>query len=95
LLEGKFEAAEQVYDKGTFSRSFAQVSFGEVGLVEEIEAHTAVTGTSDSGSDVTGMLLEHAKKGAKSARILYHNADNVGKCFVGGNPQPIVDGCKS
>jgi hypothetical protein len=95
LLDGQFDAAFDVYENGSFSRSYAELTFGFEGIGGAIPAHTEVTGESESGSVVKGMLLQPAKMGAKVVRILYHNADNVGSCFVGGNPHPVVDGCKS
>lgn len=91
---GQFDVATDVYEKGSYSRSFAELTFGFQGLPGDIGPHVGVVGTSDSGSEIEGMILERGKFGAKVVRILYHNGDNPGSCFVGGNPDAETDGCK-
>lgn len=39
--------------------------------------------------------MDIGNKGDKAVRVLYQNPENLGTCFVGGNPDPKFDGCKS
>lgn len=88
--------AKEVYNLGAFSRTYATLHFGFQGLPEEIAAHSPVTVASTDGETMlAGMVLEKGKFGAKSVRILYDNVDNPEKCYVGGHPDPVVEGCKS
>jgi len=94
--QAKHIKAKDVYNLGAFSRTYATLNFGFEGLPEDIAAHSPVTVASKDGETMlAGMLLEKGKFGDKSVRILYDNVDNVEKCYVGGHPDPVVDGCKS
>lgn len=95
LLGGQVEEAQQVFEKGAFSRSYAELTFGLEGLPGDVKAHSSVKGAADSGEVIMGMMLDHGKLGDKVVRVLYENADNLGFCNVGGNPEPITSGCKS
>jgi hypothetical protein len=94
LLRGaQLEEAKHVYQQGAFSRSFALLNFGFQGLPGDFQPHSPVTGASDSGEMIKGMMLEHGKQGDKVVRILYNNG-NPHSCYVGANTDPVVDGCK-
>ena len=86
--------AKDVYNRGAFSRTYARLDFGDDGTTSEMSAQSPVTVASQDGEEMySGMLLDKVPLGAKSVRIIYGN-DNPQNCFVGGHPEPVVDGCK-
>jgi hypothetical protein len=62
------------------------------GLPGHVDANSQVITTNRT---TTGTILKAGKQGDKSISILYQNSTSLGSCFVGGNPEPIIDGCKS
>jgi hypothetical protein len=94
LADGKFEEATLVYENGSFSRSYALLHLKNKGLPGVVDAHSLATGVTVNSEAVTGTVLEPGKHGDKAIRVLYHNSDGVGSCFVGGNPDPTLNGCK-
>ena len=95
LAADKIKEATKVYEFGAYSRNYAQLQFPVRGLPGTIEPHTTVEGLTESGDKITGTLIDIGNKGDKSVRVLYENDENLGACFVGGNPEPKFDGCKS
>jgi hypothetical protein len=95
LAEENFKEASKVYEYGAYSRNYAQLQFPVRGLPGTVEPHTSVKGLTESGDKITGTLIDIGNKGDKTVRVLYQNANDLGTCFVGGNPEPKLDGCKS
>lgn len=95
LSQDRLDEAKQVYIRGAFSRSYADLQFGFEGLPANIEAHSPVTVERKDGTGVAlkGMLLEPGKRGEKMVRILYKQNENENQCYVGGHPDPVLDGC--
>ena len=94
LADGDLENAKKVYELGAHSRSYAELSLGFEGLPGDIGPHSIASGISVSGQAITGVGIDEAKLGAKTVKIQYHNDDNPVKCLVGGNPDPVTEGCR-
>jgi len=95
LHDAKHIEAKDVYLQGAFSRSVAKLNFGFEGLPGDVAPHSPVTVASEDGNTmIKGELFEHGTLGEKSVHILYDNLDSDRKCFVGGHPEPVVNGCK-
>lgn len=93
LATGDLESAKKVYELGAHSRSYAELSLGFEGLPGDVGPHTIVSGVSVSGEPITGVGIDEGKLGAKTLKVRYHNDENSVQCFVGGNPEPITEGC--
>jgi hypothetical protein len=92
--ESTFEQAKDIYERGSFSKSIAEITFDENGDVQ-IDAGTVVSVTLDDLSIVIGTVMDDVPVGTKPMRIQYQVLDNGGStCNVGGNPTPVLDGCK-
>jgi hypothetical protein len=94
LSEGKFDEASFVYEKGAFSRSNALIHFHGATLPGDIKANTKVTGTAINGDSITGTIFEARSRGKNSVHVFYESPSGLGSCFVGGSPEPVVEGCK-
>jgi len=94
--EEGFHKARQVYEKGAFSRSFATLKLDKE-LPDVVHQYTKVSGITIDAVPVKGEILRSAQKGAKIIDVLYDTDDadaaTVG-CKVGGNPEPVFDGCE-
>lgn len=93
LAAGQLESAKKVYELGAHSRSYAELSLGFDGLPGDVGVHTIASGISVSGEPITGVGIDEGKIGAKVIKIRYHNDENPVQCFVGGNPEPVTEGC--
>lgn len=93
LSEAKLEEAKRLYQQGAFSRSYAELELGFGGLPGDIHGHSTVTGKTDGGEVINGVIMDHGIMGAKTVRIAYDNLDNPAPCYVGGHPEPVFDGC--
>jgi hypothetical protein len=88
-----FSQAQDIYEEGSFSKSIAAITL-DTGALSIILSGTVVTSTSD-GSIVVGTVKDSVAQGTKAMSIQYQVLDNGGStCNVGGNPTPVLDGCK-
>jgi hypothetical protein len=61
----------------------------------KIDADTVVTATRSDGSIVVGTVRNDVPEGTQAVSIQYQvNEEGGSTCNVGGNPSPILDGCK-
>jgi hypothetical protein len=94
LSDGNFDEAGSVYEKGAFSRSNALLHFHGATLPGDIKANSLVTGTAINGESVTGTIIEPKSRGTKSVHVFYESNLGLGSCYVGGSPEPVLEGCK-
>jgi hypothetical protein len=91
--ETTFSQAQDIYEEGSFSKSIAEITL-DTGALSRIDAGTVVTYTSD-GLIVVGTVKTEVAQGSTPMSIQYQVLDNGGlTCNVGGNPTPVLDGCK-
>jgi hypothetical protein len=92
--ETTFQQARDIYEDGSFSKSFAVIQL-DVEAESKIDAKTVVTATLENDSIVVGTVMKDVPKGTKEVRIQYKVTEEGGStCNVGGNPTPILTGCK-
>jgi hypothetical protein len=90
-----FAKAREIYEKGAHSKSIATVTLTQdpVGPINE---GTEVSGTTQSGAQVTGKVYAGVSSGQRSVQIQYDTIsiqnEYVG-CRVGANPEPMTTGC--
>jgi hypothetical protein len=88
-----FTQAFDIYGEGSFSKSYAEIQLDSVAL-SKIDANTVVTVTID-GSTVVGTVMDDVPAGTTAVSIQYKVTEQGGyNCNVGGNPSPVLDGCK-
>jgi hypothetical protein len=88
-----FTQALDIYEEGSFSKTFAEIQL-DSGALSKIDAGTVVTVTID-GSTVIGTVMDDVPAGTKAVSIQYKVSEQGGyNCNVGGNPSPVLDGCK-
>jgi hypothetical protein len=88
-----FTQAFDIYEEGSFSKSYAEIQL-DAGAPSKIDASTVVTVTTD-GLIVVGTVMDDVPAGAKAVSIQYKVTEEGGStCNVGGNPSPVLDGCK-
>jgi hypothetical protein len=91
--DATFTQAFDIYKEGSFSRSYAEIQL-DAGAPSKIDADTVVTVTTDD-SIVVGTVMDDVPAGAQAVSIQYQVTEQGGStCNVGGNPTPILDGCK-
>jgi hypothetical protein len=92
--EATFSQAFDIYGEGSFSKSYAEIQLN-AGAPSKIDANTVVTVTRDDDSIVVGTVMDDVPKGTQAVSIQYQVTKEGGStCNVGGNPSPILDGCK-
>jgi hypothetical protein len=88
-----FTQAFDIYEEGSFSKSYAEIQL-DAGALSKIDANTVVTVTTD-GSIVVGTVMDDVPAGTQAVSIQYKVTNEGGStCNVGGNPSPVLDGCK-
>jgi hypothetical protein len=88
-----FDQAFEIYMEGSFSKSYARIKL-DGGATSKIDANTVVSVTTDD-LVVVGTVMDDVPEGVQSVRIKYKVTEQGGStCNVGGNPSPILDGCK-
>mmetsp|Transcript_31223 Transcript_31223/g.75116 ORF Transcript_31223/g.75116 Transcript_31223/m.75116 type:complete len:666 (-) Transcript_31223:295-2292(-) len=87
--------ARTVYELGAYCQSFATLQLN-TSLTEAITQGAAVTGTSDGGATIDGILHSDVFPGDATIEVMYLiPADGITKiCSVSGNPTPQYDQCK-
>jgi hypothetical protein len=92
--EATFKQARNIYEDGSFSKTFAEIQL-DSGAPSKIDANTVVTVTRSNGSIVVGTVMNDVPEGTQAVSIQYKVTEEGGStCNVGGNPSPILDGCK-
>ena len=88
-----FTQAFDIYEEGSFSKSYAEIQL-DAGAPSKIDANTIVTVTTN-GLIVVGTVMVDVPAGTQAVSIQYKVTEQGGStCNVGGNPVPILDGCK-
>jgi hypothetical protein len=88
-----FTQAQDIYEEGSFSKTFAEIQLDDA-APSKIDAGTVVTVTID-GMTVIGTIMDDVAAGTKAVSIQYKVSEQGGyNCNVGGNPTPVLDGCK-
>jgi hypothetical protein len=91
--DATFTQAQDIYEQGSFSKTYAEIQL-DSGAVTKIDADTVVSVTID-GSTVIGAVMDDVPVGTKAVSIQYKVSEQGGyNCNVGGNPTPVLDGCK-
>jgi len=97
--EESFDKAEEIYNNGGHSKSYAKILLTEpTGLRLPLAKGTPVSGTTTSGESVTGKLYSDAEAGDRTIKIQYKTLDvqemYVG-CQVGSLPpnEHVTFGC--
>lgn len=87
--------AMKIYSEGAFSKSYAEVTL-DAALASSLPKGAEVQGTNTNGDEIRGATLDEADAGDKIIRVQYSvtgvQESYVG-CQVGGNPDPVLDGC--
>jgi hypothetical protein len=92
--EASFKQARNIYEDGSFSKSIADIQL-DTGAPSKIDADTVVTITRSDDSIVVGTVVDDVPEGTTAVSIKYKVGEEGGStCNVGGNPTPILDGCK-
>ena len=94
--EGK-ENAYNVYRKGAYTKSYANMTLNVPLSLDKIEEGTKVIGVSDNGDLVNGIVMEDVLKGDPSILVQYIFSPDQKlhlNCYVGGIPQAVTEGCK-
>ena len=88
--------ARAMYQLGAYCQSFAKLQLSSP-IQESITQGTSVTGTSDSGAQIDGIMHSDAFPGDDTIEVMYLIPDGgITKiCSVAGNPTPQYDQCKS
>eukprot|EP00526_Cylindrotheca_closterium_P005186 CAMPEP_0113615718 /NCGR_PEP_ID=MMETSP0017_2-20120614/7855_1 /TAXON_ID=2856 /ORGANISM="Cylindrotheca closterium" /LENGTH=629 /DNA_ID=CAMNT_0000524983 /DNA_START=133 /DNA_END=2022 /DNA_ORIENTATION=- /assembly_acc=CAM_ASM_000147 len=86
--------ARAMYQLGAYCQSFATLQLNTV-LTEAIIQGATVTGTSESGATISGILHSDAFPGDATIEVMYLiPSDGITKiCSVSGNPTPQYDQC--
>jgi hypothetical protein len=96
-----FAEAQRMYQEGAFSKTVSDLTVA--GLPVEIPQGTKLVGSSGNSTDtsvstqqvtsveVFAYAAEGYPEGATSIRVQYVNEG----CYVGANPDPVTEGCKS
>eukprot|EP00526_Cylindrotheca_closterium_P024016 CAMPEP_0113605456 /NCGR_PEP_ID=MMETSP0017_2-20120614/2338_1 /TAXON_ID=2856 /ORGANISM="Cylindrotheca closterium" /LENGTH=190 /DNA_ID=CAMNT_0000513949 /DNA_START=133 /DNA_END=702 /DNA_ORIENTATION=- /assembly_acc=CAM_ASM_000147 len=86
--------ARALYQLGAYCQSFATLQLNTV-LTEAIIQGATVTGTSESGATISGILHSDAFPGDATIEVMYLiPSDGITKiCSVSGNPTPQYDQC--
>jgi len=90
-----FDIAKNVYEHGAFSRSYALLDL-EKPLPSVVQQGTVVKGYTRSGDRVTGTVRRLMPAGQTELDVLYEMDDDEDPstgCYVGANPEPVVDEC--
>ena len=91
-----FVNATRVYGEGAFSWPFAALRI-QGGVPSELKRGIEVLGFNAEGQVVEGTVLEHTAEGKDVVHVQYSVSDDQSdyvRCHVGGNPNPIFEGCK-
>ena len=92
--DATFAQAFDIYEEGSFSKSYAKIQL-DAGAPSKIDANTVVSVTKDDDSIVVGTVMDDVLEGTQAVSIKYKVTEQGGStCNVGGNPSPILDGCK-
>lgn len=93
--EGKANA-RSIYTQGAFSKSYAEIVL-DTPLANTLSKGVEVVGASADGTEIRGAVLDEAVSGDKIVRVQYSTSgvqESYVGCQVGGNPDPVLDGCK-
>jgi hypothetical protein len=91
--DATFAQAFDIYEEGSFSKSYAEIQL-DAGAPFKIDSNTDVSITTDI-SIVVGTVVDDVPEGARAVSIKYKVTEEGGStCNVGGNPSPVLDGCK-
>lgn len=95
--DASFADAKRVYQEGSFSKSFAEVTITSAGgLPFDIAKGTSFSGTTVDGGKTSGGAIQAYKAGDTKIQIQYKTGDTqsgYSNCQVGGNPDPNTAGC--
>ncbi|CAJ1948865.1 unnamed protein product [Cylindrotheca closterium] len=95
--DSSFQAAEQIYNQGGSSKSYAELTLNNP-LFSTVEEGTLIQGEASNGLDVNGKAYGTYVQGSTVIRMSYQTSDDqdnhVG-CMVGGLPlsNQKTDGC--
>jgi len=87
--------AMKIYTEGAFSKSYAEITL-DAALASPLPKGTDVKGTSTNGDEIRGATQDEADAGDKIIRVRYRVTgvqESFVGCQVGGNPDPVLDGC--
>lgn len=93
--EPQFGAAQNVYENGAHSKSYAVLSVLD-GLTTSIVKGTPVTGESRGGDPISGTVYSDAEANAMTLEIQYDTEAtqaSYSTCQWGGSSEPVKDGC--
>lgn len=76
-----------VYSNGSHSKGYASITLEQT--TGAIHANTPFTGTSIRGEQITLLSYKYYEAGTTQIRMRYLGSD----CYVGGAPEPQLDGC--
>ena len=99
--EAAFETAQEIYNKGGNSKSYAQLTLDEP-LTVAIAKGTIITGIDSNGQAVTGKAYTDAKVNDQIIQVQYKTLDNqmnyvncqVGALALAGPGATNTEGCK-
>lgn len=94
-LTGKINALE-VYGKGAYTKSYANVTLKFPLDSSNIQEGTKVAGYNSKGDKVNGVVMMDAVKGDSTILVQYIFPPEQKihlNCYVGGIPQAVVEGC--
>lgn len=93
--EGK-DNALKIYTEGAFSKSYAEIAL-DTALANTLSKGVEVVGVNAAGDEIRGAVLDEADVGDRIVRVQYATTgvqETYVGCQVGGNPDPVLDGCK-
>jgi hypothetical protein len=96
FTEAGFLNAQSIYSSGGHSKSYAVLTLSTP-LTQTIPVETAITGSNENGSVVTGEAYEEAPAGATTLKFRYavsSSQETYTECHVGGLTETNTVGCK-
>lgn len=87
--------ALRIYTEGAFSKSYAEITL-DTPLTSTLPKGTEVVGTNTNNDEIRGTILDEAEASDKIIRVQYATTgvqESYVGCQVGGNPEPVFDGC--
>lgn len=91
-----FGHAWNLYTRGAFSKSYAELTLVQP-LAVDVPKGTQVVGLAVNEGEALGWTMKDAMAGESVVVVQYYVSplqESMNECHVGGNPDPVVDGCK-
>lgn len=89
-----YAAAIRVYTEGAHCASYSKLKVQS--LQASLNAGDQVSGLGQDGSTITATVMKNYPKGREEVEVFYAVGTNLSNsCHVGGNPDPLTNGCKS